>query len=82
MGAGEGKKPTHSAAPEHGAAHGLHWETSPWLVLTIGILFLLPFAFHSILYTQTLMAMLSLGIGVPLTVISIAGWISECGAEG
>ncbi|MEK6538310.1 MAG: heme-copper oxidase subunit III [Nitrospirota bacterium] len=78
-GAGEGKKPTHSAAPEHGAAHGHHWETSPWpLVLTIGILFLLPFAFSLyFVYGKPLMAMLSLGIGVPLTVISIAGWISE-----
>jgi len=78
-GAGEGSKTTHSIAAEHESPHSLHWETSPWpLVLTIGILFLLPFSFSLyFVYGKPLMAMLSLGIGVPLTVISIAGWISE-----
>ena len=48
----------------HEQVHSLHWETSPWpLVLTIGILFLLPFSFSLyFVYTSPLMAMLSLGI--------------------
>lgn len=63
------------AATEH--AH--HWETSPWpLVLTVGILFLLPFAFAlKFAYHQPMAAVLSLGIGVPLVVAGIAGWVSE-----
>src|SRR3989304_35033 len=78
-GAGEGGNVSYSATAEHESVHSLHWETSPWpLVLTIGILFLLPFSFSLyFVYTSPLMAMLSLGIGAPLTVISIAGWISE-----
>ncbi len=63
----------------HTSEHQLHWETSPWpLVLSIGILFLLPFAFSFyFVYSKPVMAVLSLGIGVPLTVLAIAGWISE-----
>jgi len=78
-GAGEEGNASYSATAEHESVHSLHWETSPWpLVLTIGILFLLPFSFSLyFVYTSPLMAMLSLGIGAPLTVISIAGWIKE-----
>lgn len=77
---GSGKSESHeTVAAEHAGGHGLHWETSPWpLVLSIGVLFLAPFAFALyFVYNMPLMAMLSLGIGVPLTVVSIAGWISE-----
>src|SRR3990172_5423779 len=78
-GAGEEGNASYSATAEHESVHSLHWETSPWpLVLTIGILFLLPFAVSLyFVYGKHLMAMLSLCIGVPLTVISISGWISE-----
>lgn len=59
--------------------HGAHWETSPWpLVLTVGILFLLPFAFAlKFAYHQPMAAVLSLGIGVPLVIAGIAGWVKE-----
>lgn len=61
------------------AAEQAHWEISPWpLVLTIGILFALPFAFAlKFAYHQPMAAVLSLGIGVPLLVAGIAGWVSE-----
>lgn len=78
-GAGAGNNSSYTAAAEHESPHILHWETSPWpFILCIGLLFLLPFAFALyFVYGKPLMAMLSLGIGAPLTVISIAGWISE-----
>lgn len=64
---------------EHVAEHALHWETSVWpLILSIGVLFLAPFAFaFYFVYNKPAMAILSLGIGTPLTVLSIAGWIKE-----
>lgn len=67
-----------SLAPEveHPASH---WETSVWpLVLGVGILFALPlaFSFHFV-YQQSFLAVLCLGVGVPLTVVAIAGWVSE-----
>lgn len=56
-----------------------HWETSPWpLLLSLGILLALPVAFTlHFAYQQTLVAALALGIGVPLVVASIVGWIHE-----
>ncbi len=76
---GEGHGVTYNESVEHESVHGLHWETSPWpLILTIGILFLVPFSFALyFVYAKPVWAMLSLGIGAPLTVVSIAGWISE-----
>lgn len=64
---------------EHAVEHKLHWETSYWpLILSIGVLFLVPFAFSFFfVYNKPAMGILSLGIGVPLTVLSIIGWISE-----
>jgi len=78
-GAGGGSSASNAASAEHETAHTLHWETSPWpLVLCIGILFVLPFSFALyFVYAKPLMAMFSLGIGVPVTVISVAGWIKE-----
>lgn len=62
----------------HAAEHH-EWETSPWpLVLSVGLLFLAPFAFSLyFVYDKPLMAVLSLGLGVILTVMSVAGWVSE-----
>ena len=56
-----------------------HWETSVWpLVLGVGVLLALPlaFSFHFV-YQQTLLAALALGVGVPLVVASLVGWVSE-----
>lgn len=63
----------------HVSEHALHWETSAWpLIISIGILFLVPFSFaFYFVYNKPLVAILSLGIGIPLTVLSIAGWIRE-----
>lgn len=63
---------------EHAAKYEHHWETSPWpLVLSVGILFMpLAFAFYFV-YAKPIMAVASLGIGVPLIILSIAGWINE-----
>lgn len=62
------------------AAHvAQHWETSVWpVVLTAGILFALPlaFSFHFV-YQQGLLAALSLGLGAPLIVAGIVGWVNE-----
>lgn len=71
----------HEAHPHaHAGGHGeAHWETSVWpLVLSAGILFLLPFAFaFKFVYHQPMYAILSLGIGVPMTLAGITGWVKE-----
>ncbi|MEE8574194.1 MAG: heme-copper oxidase subunit III [Thermodesulfobacteriota bacterium] len=56
------------------------WESSPWpLVLSVGILFMAPFSFSLyFVYQQPLLAFISLGIGVPLMVLSIIGWTMGC----
>ncbi|OGP38193.1 MAG: hypothetical protein A2022_06835 [Deltaproteobacteria bacterium GWF2_42_12] len=64
---------------EHAATHEAKWHTSIWpLVLSVGILFLAPlsFAFYFV-YKNLLLAAIFLGIGAPLTLISIAGWVKE-----
>ena len=64
---------------EHAGSHELEWHTSVWpLLLSIGILFLAPFAFSSyFVYQNTLLTVISLGIGVPLTLFSVGGWVRE-----
>jgi cytochrome c oxidase subunit 3 len=56
-----------------------HWGTSPWpFVMTIGILFMVPLAFaFYFVYSKPMFAFLCLGIGVPLVVLSIGGWVKE-----
>ena len=63
-------------AAEH---HGHEWEVSVWpLVLSVGILFLAPFAFALyFVYDMPMLAVLSFGLGVILTVLSLGGWVSE-----
>lgn len=63
----------------HATGHEEEWETSPWpLVLSFGILFLVPFSFSLyMVYDMPTLAVVSLGIGVPLVVISIIGWVKE-----
>lgn len=63
-----------------GHATGHHeWEVSPWpLVLSIGILLLAPFAFaFYFVYDKPLLSVLTFGVGVVLTVLSLGGWVSE-----
>ncbi len=63
----------------HAVTYEPEWEYSPWpLVISIGILFLAPFAFSlHFVYQQSMLAVISLGMGVPLILIGIIGWISE-----
>ncbi len=63
---------------DHTAAHEPEWEVSIWpLVISAGILFLcLSFVFQ-FAYQNTQWAYICLGLGVPLTLAGIAGWISE-----
>ena len=61
------------------AGHETQWHTSVWpLIISVGILFLGPlaFSFHFV-YKNPFLATLSLGIGVPLILLSIAGWTKE-----
>ena len=64
-------------------AHGA--PTTPWpLVISIGILFLIPLAFMAkFVYHQSFTAVLCLGIGAPLIIMGIIGWVREAigGAE-
>jgi cytochrome c oxidase subunit 3 len=65
---------------EHAAAiHEPEWEVSPWpLVISVGILFFAPLAFaFQFVYHQPMTAVVCAGIGVPLIIAGIAGWISE-----
>ncbi len=56
--------------------HEPEWEVSPWpLVVSVGALFMVPLAFSFyFVYDKPLMAILSLGIGVPLVIASVVGW--------
>lgn len=75
--------PNHTSVEQQ---HPQHWETSVWpLVLGAGVLFVLPLAFaFNFVYHQPLLAVLCVGIGVPLTIAAIAGWVNEAigGGEG
>lgn len=66
-------------ALEHEGAHALTWHTSYWpFVISFGILFLIPIAFmFHFVYKNDYLSVLSLGIGAPLTLISIIGWVRE-----
>ncbi len=65
------------AATAHGHEHAE--EVSVWpAVISIGILFAVPFAFaFHFVYNNSLYAALSLGVGVPLIVMGIIGWVRE-----
>ena len=67
------------AGGAHGLNQALEWHTSVWpLVLSVGILFLIPLPFISFfVYSSATAAIVSLGIGTPLTLLSIAGWVKE-----
>lgn len=56
-----------------------HWGTSLWpFLMSVGILFALPLAFaFYFVYGKPIPAVLCFGVGVPLVVLSIAGWVKE-----
>lgn len=59
-----------------GASTHHEWDWSPWpLVVSVGMLFMLPLAFSFyFVYAMPVAAILCLGLGVPLVVASIIGW--------
>src|SRR3990170_3281279 len=61
------------------AGHAPVWHTSVWpLILSVGILFLVPLAFSAhFVYKNSMLSYIFLGIGAPLTIISVAGWVKE-----
>lgn len=64
----------------HERAHvAAHWETSPWPpILALGILFALPFAFSlHYVYQRPMLAVVCLGVGIPVTLWAISGWVGE-----
>jgi len=68
----------HEPASAH-AAHAPEWEVSVWpFVISFGILFALPLAFaFKFVYEMPFAAILALGVGTPLIVAGIAGWVKE-----
>ncbi|MEW5865070.1 MAG: heme-copper oxidase subunit III [Pseudomonadota bacterium] len=56
-----------------------HWETSAWpFVVALGVLLALPLAFSlHFVYARPMAAVFCLGIGVPLTVWGVVGWVRE-----
>lgn len=64
---------------EKAMEHGQEWHTSYWPLLgSVGVLFLVPLAFvFYFVYKNPMMSVICLGIGAPLTIISIAGWVKE-----
>lgn len=59
--------------------HEHHWETS-WAPITVafGIVFLVPIAFAAyFVYDNTLLAICSVGVGTPLLLAGVSGWIYE-----
>jgi cytochrome c oxidase subunit 3 len=67
------------------AAHAHGAPTTPWpLVISIGILFLIPLAFiFKFVNHQPLTAFVCMVVGAPLIIMGIAGWVREAigGAE-
>lgn len=71
-------RPQAGGQPEAVPAHAHHWETSYFpFTIALGILLAsLAFSFFFV-YNLPLATVLSLGIGVPLIVIGIVGWVRE-----
>ena len=71
----------------HHAAHGeavhAHWDTSIWpFVISFGILALVLAFLFNFVYQQSFAAVLCLGLGVPMIVAGVAGWVSEAMGKG
>jgi len=69
----------HEGEGHAAGAHAHEWETSPWpLTVSVGILLALPLAFtFKFVYGQPLLAVIMLGLGTPLIVAGVVGWIRE-----
>jgi cytochrome c oxidase subunit III len=64
---------------EHAHAHEHHWEVS-WapMAISFGVMFLVPLAFSAYFsYSNTLLAIIFMGIGAPLVLAGIARWVHE-----
>ena len=75
---------TQHAAVHAAHGHAAHWDTSVWpFVISFGILFALPlaFSFHFV-YHKPFAAVMMLGLGVPMIVAGISGWVSEAMGKG
>jgi cytochrome c oxidase subunit 3 len=72
-------KGKHEMSHDAHATHTPHWETSPYpLIITIGLLVFLPLAFaFKFAYHQPMIAVLCLGVGAPVMIYGIAGWVRE-----
>ncbi len=70
---------SHDPSAHAHAAHEPEWEVSVWpLVISFGILFALPVAFaFKYVYEMPFVAILALGVGMPMIVAGIAGWVKE-----
>ncbi|HHL39797.1 MAG TPA: heme-copper oxidase subunit III [Deltaproteobacteria bacterium] len=64
---------------DYAAEHDTQWHTSYWpLMVSVGTLFLVPLSFtFYFVYSSALWAVISLGIGAPLTLGALAGWVRE-----
>lgn len=62
-----------------GHGHAPHWEVSVWpLVISFGILFAVALAFAAkFVYHNALLAVIFLGLGVPMILAGIVGWVKE-----
>lgn len=66
------------------AAHAAHGDTSVWpFVISFGIFFALPiaFSFHFV-YQKPFAAVIALGLGVPMILAGIGGWVGEAMGKG
>ncbi|BBO19596.1 MAG: heme-copper oxidase subunit III [Burkholderiales bacterium] len=70
---------SHEPSAHAHAAHTPEWEVSVWpFVISFGILFALPVAFgFKFVYGMSFAAILALGIGTPMIVAGIVGWVRE-----
>lgn len=73
----------HNDGAHHGGAHAGHWEYSiPPFIVSFGILALvLAFTFNFV-YHLSFAAVLALGIGIPLIIGGIVGWVNEALHQG
>lgn len=69
----------HDTSAQAHAEHAPEWEVSVWpFVISFGILFALPVAFaFKFVYEMPFAAILALGVGTPMIVAGIAGWVKE-----